>query len=38
MLDDHLEKGVIQPLERKRPEEVGKTADLNYYRHGQSPS
>ena len=30
MLDDLLEKGVIQLLELKRPEDVGRTADLNY--------
>jgi len=34
MLDDLLEKGVIQLPEQKRPEEVGRTGDPKYYRLG----
>ena len=33
MLDDLLEKGIIQLLEPKRPEEVGRTADPKYSHH-----
>jgi len=33
ILDDVLEKGVIQCPEPKRPEEVGRTVDPKYYRY-----
>ena len=33
MLDGILEKGVIQLLEPKRPEEVGRTADPKHCRY-----
>ena len=33
MLDDLLEKGVIQLLEPKRPEEVGRTIGPKYYHY-----
>jgi len=33
MLDDLLEKGVIQLPEPKRPEEVGRIADPKYCRY-----
>jgi len=38
MVDDLLEKGVIQLLEQKRPEEVGKITDLKYCRYHRMPS
>ena len=33
MVDDLLKKGIIQLLEPKSPDEVGRTADLKYYRY-----